>query len=168
MSFNTKFSNVSFKFNFPSGLTKSSLEENILKIIEHLIKLDNNFEGMYSPQCVRNILKYVRIKLNKLLDQMKQGEYFNLKAADCMPDLRFMERIIDNYTVDAERKKVAQRIILLVKGEIDPGEFELYSSNMPEGYHEVTFNTKNLSSGIYFYRIEAGEFQDVKKMILIR
>ncbi len=36
------------------------------------------------------------------------------------------------------------------------------------GHHEVIFNAQNLSSGIYFYRIQAGAFQDVKKMILIR
>jgi hypothetical protein len=39
---------------------------------------------------------------------------------------------------------------------------------MKVGHHEVEFNSQNLSSGVYFYRIEAGEFQDVKKMILIR
>jgi hypothetical protein len=36
------------------------------------------------------------------------------------------------------------------------------------GYHAVEFNGQDLSSGIYFYRIRAGEFQDVKKMIVIR
>ena len=46
--------------------------------------------------------------------------------------------------------------------------------DMNAGKHEVKFKAKNLSSGIYFYRIvidsygEAGEFQDVKKMILLR
>jgi hypothetical protein len=39
---------------------------------------------------------------------------------------------------------------------------------MPTGYHEVEFNGQNLSSGVYMYRIEAGEWQDVKKMILLR
>ncbi|MHA1916667.1 MAG: T9SS type A sorting domain-containing protein [Promethearchaeota archaeon] len=33
---------------------------------------------------------------------------------------------------------------------------------------KVEFNAQNLSSGIYFVRIEAGSFQDVKKMILIK
>jgi hypothetical protein len=36
---------------------------------------------------------------------------------------------------------------------------------MPPGYHEVEFNGQDLSSGAYMYRIEAGEFQDVKKII---
>jgi predicted GH43/DUF377 family glycosyl hydrolase len=39
---------------------------------------------------------------------------------------------------------------------------------MRAGHHEVEFNAQNLSSGIYYYRIEAGEFQDLKKMILLR
>jgi len=42
------------------------------------------------------------------------------------------------------------------------------NKHMPAGYHEVEFNGLNLSSGIYLYRIEAGEWQDVKKMILLR
>jgi photosystem II stability/assembly factor-like uncharacterized protein len=44
----------------------------------------------------------------------------------------------------------------------------LLKQNMKAGYHEVEFNAQNLSSGIYFYRIKAGEFQDVKKMVLLR
>lgn len=44
----------------------------------------------------------------------------------------------------------------------------LVNKNMPAGHHELTFTAQNLSSGIYFYRIEAGIFQDVKKMIYIK
>lgn len=38
------------------------------------------------------------------------------------------------------------------------------------GYHEVIWNSDrlNLSSGIYFYKIQAGSFTDEKKMILIK
>ena len=36
------------------------------------------------------------------------------------------------------------------------------------GKHQVIFHGENLSSGIYFYRIEAGEYQSVKKMILLK
>jgi photosystem II stability/assembly factor-like uncharacterized protein len=44
----------------------------------------------------------------------------------------------------------------------------LLNKQMKAGYHEVEFNAQNLSSGIYFYRIEAGEYHDVKKMIVIK
>ena len=36
------------------------------------------------------------------------------------------------------------------------------------GYHSVSFNGSNLSSGIYLYRIQAGEFQQVRKMLLVK
>jgi hypothetical protein len=36
------------------------------------------------------------------------------------------------------------------------------------GYHEVTFDASDLALGIYFYRIEAGDFSDVKKMVLVK
>jgi len=34
--------------------------------------------------------------------------------------------------------------------------------------HEIEFNAMNLPSGIYYYSIKAGEFHDVKKMVLIK
>ncbi len=36
------------------------------------------------------------------------------------------------------------------------------------GNYEVEFNANNLSSGIYFYRIQAGNFIDTKKFILMK
>jgi len=36
------------------------------------------------------------------------------------------------------------------------------------GQHEVDFNGNNISSGVYFYRIEAGNFHDVKKMTVLK
>jgi hypothetical protein len=44
----------------------------------------------------------------------------------------------------------------------------LLNKSLPAGYHEVEFNGQNLSSGIYLYRIDAGEFHDVKKMVLLK
>ncbi len=36
------------------------------------------------------------------------------------------------------------------------------------GYHKFTFDGKNLASGIYFYRVVAGKFSEVKKMVLTK
>ncbi len=36
------------------------------------------------------------------------------------------------------------------------------------GYHKVEWSGSNLTSGVYFYRIEAGDFVSVKKMMLMK
>jgi hypothetical protein len=36
------------------------------------------------------------------------------------------------------------------------------------GYYDVSFDGTNYASGMYFYKIEAGNFIDTKKMILIK
>ena len=36
------------------------------------------------------------------------------------------------------------------------------------GYYSVTFDGTNLSSGVYFYRIESGNYVNVKKMVLVK
>jgi hypothetical protein len=44
----------------------------------------------------------------------------------------------------------------------------LVNENKPAGFYEVKFNASNLSSGIYFYTIQAGSFKETKKMILLK
>jgi hypothetical protein len=36
------------------------------------------------------------------------------------------------------------------------------------GYHQVEWDASGFASGVYYYRIEAGEFVDVKKMVLVK
>lgn len=47
---------------------------------------------------------------------------------------------------------------------------EVFKSNTfyKAGYNEVRFNGANLASGVYFYKIEVGEFKDIKRMMLIK
>lgn len=42
------------------------------------------------------------------------------------------------------------------------------SENLSAGYHKINFNGSHLASGIYFYRLESGNMNSVKKMILIK
>ncbi|MBK9334164.1 MAG: T9SS type A sorting domain-containing protein [Ignavibacteria bacterium] len=36
------------------------------------------------------------------------------------------------------------------------------------GRYEVDFNGSNLSSGIYYYRLQAGEFIETRKMLILK
>ncbi|MEZ4689007.1 MAG: T9SS type A sorting domain-containing protein [Ignavibacteria bacterium] len=36
------------------------------------------------------------------------------------------------------------------------------------GYYTIKFNAANLASGVYFYRMTAGDFSAVKKFILLK
>jgi len=44
---------------------------------------------------------------------------------------------------------------------------ELVNSEKPAGHYSINFDASNLSSGVYFYSFQAGQFKDVKKMILL-
>ncbi len=44
----------------------------------------------------------------------------------------------------------------------------LVNANLKPGEYELQFNAGNLTSGIYFYKITAGNFTDTKKMLLVK
>jgi len=44
----------------------------------------------------------------------------------------------------------------------------LINKQQSAGNHDVHFNASNLTSGVYFYKIEAGSFASVKKMLLLK
>ncbi len=51
---------------------------------------------------------------------------------------------------------LGQQVATLVQGE------------QGAGYHEVTFEASGLSSGVYLYRMQAGTFVEVKRLLLVR
>jgi len=44
----------------------------------------------------------------------------------------------------------------------------LVNETQPAGCYSITWNASEVGSGIYFYRIQAGEFHQVKKMVLMK
>jgi len=44
----------------------------------------------------------------------------------------------------------------------------LVNEEQSAGRYQTTFNGSNLSSGIYFYKIQAGNFVETKKLVLMK
>jgi hypothetical protein len=44
----------------------------------------------------------------------------------------------------------------------------LVAGRREAGVHEVRFDASGLSSGIYFYRLHAGDFVQTSKLLLVR
>jgi photosystem II stability/assembly factor-like uncharacterized protein len=63
-----------------------------------------------------------------------------------------------------EESKVTVKIYNVLGQEISTLVNELQDA----GYKEVKFDVGNLGSGVYFYRLQAGSFTDMKKMLVIK
>lgn len=44
----------------------------------------------------------------------------------------------------------------------------LVNEEKPAGKYEIIFNWKDLSSGVYFYKLRAGDYVQIRKMILLK
>jgi predicted amidohydrolase YtcJ len=63
-----------------------------------------------------------------------------------------------------ERSRV-KLVIYNILGELVR---ELVNKEQEVGYYEVELNASSISSGVYFYRLQAAEFVDTKKMVLLK
>ena len=63
-----------------------------------------------------------------------------------------------------ERMYVSLKIYDIIGNEVD----ELVNESQNSGNYSINFNASNLSSGVYFYRIQAGEFVYTRKMLLLK
>jgi len=45
---------------------------------------------------------------------------------------------------------------------------ELVNKEMEIGNYKIVFNASSLSSGVYFYRLQAGNFVQTKKLLLMK
>ena len=59
-------------------------------------------------------------------------------------------------------------VILKVYDALGNEVVTLVNEYKPAGSYEVEFNASRLSSGIYFYTLQAGKFSETKKLILMK
>ena len=59
-------------------------------------------------------------------------------------------------------------VTLSVFNTLGQGVANLVNGNEEAGYHDVRFDASGLASGAYFYRLQARDFVQSKKLIVLR
>ncbi len=62
----------------------------------------------------------------------------------------------------------SERVVLKVYNILGQEVATLIDEEQRAGVYEFRFDASNLASGVYFYRLQAGKFIDVKKMMLVK
>jgi hypothetical protein len=62
------------------------------------------------------------------------------------------------------RSNVSLKIYDIIGNEVA----ELVNAEQEVGYYNIDFNAAKFSSGVYFYRLQAGSFVQTRKMILMK
>jgi hypothetical protein len=63
---------------------------------------------------------------------------------------------------------VKSEVELIIFNALGEGVMQLTNEEKEAGRYSVKFNATELTSGIYFYRLQAGSFVQTKKMVLLR
>lgn len=63
-----------------------------------------------------------------------------------------------------QNSKVTVKIYDLLGNEVA----KLHDGELVAGYYEADFNASSYASGVYFYRIDAGNYSSVKRMVLVK
>jgi plastocyanin len=72
------------------------------------------------------------------------------------------------FTIPADQKNGMSKVVLKVFDVLGNNISTLLDEEKPAGSYEIEFDASELSSGIYFYKLQAGNFIDTKKMILMK
>jgi hypothetical protein len=59
-------------------------------------------------------------------------------------------------------------VILKIFDVLGREVFNLVSEELSAGTYSRQWNAEGMASGIYFYRLQAGSFTEIKKLILLR
>ena len=118
---------------------------------------DDLFAGFYNGEVRRRPLSQM---ITAVEDQNDIPISFNLSQNYPNP---FNPSTKINYSI-----ALSSPVILKIYDVLGNEVATLVNEEKPAGSYEVNFNASQLSSGIYFYKLQAGNFISTKKMILLK
>jgi len=80
----------------------------------------------------------------------------------------FNPSTIIKYQIPRDVRGEKQEVRLVIYDILGREVATLVNKQQKAGDYEVSFNASNLTSGVYFYRLQSGSFIESKKMILLR
>jgi hypothetical protein len=108
----------------------------------------------------------------KQIDTDGKYKYSEIVEVEIMPDkFELFQNYPNPFNPSTKIKySVPQSSNIVIKvSDILGNEIEtLVNEEKPIGTYELTWNAASLSSGIYFYQLQAGEFMQTRKMILLK
>lgn len=110
-----------------------------------------------------------------------KGKVYRTTNGDAITDIHGQQSVVYNYSISQNYPnpfnpstmikfniKEKQFVSLVVYNVLGKVVSVLINEEKNAGTHEINFNGVDLSSGVYFYKIQAGEFTSTKKMILLK
>jgi len=134
-----------------------------------LIPQDSSLgKGILGKYAVKDISDYTD-KVNSLLKQRNSKRNYNEKPVPKKYSL------LQNYP-NPFNPSTTIKYSIVIKGEVKLTIYDILGREVSvlvnevkdPGYYEVNFNASNLASGVYFYRLVAGNFVSTRKMLLLK
>lgn len=116
----------------------------------------------FQPKYFTSIVNPGGVFLSLVTDIQQEPFLYSFKLDQNFPNPFNAETVI-NYTLP-ETHRVSIKIYNIRGEEVD----QVLSKIMVAGNHEVSWDASNVASGIYFYRIQAGDFIQTRKMVLLK
>jgi hypothetical protein len=132
-----------------------------------------NYPHGFGPQGdVIRIYNFVRLVRNAPVSDLNDTENIvpqNFKLEQNFPNpfnpTTTMKYVIPQFiSAEGGNLNVVLKVYDVLGNEVE----ELVNEEKPAGNYEVIFDASRLSSGVYYYKLNAGNFVETKKMILLR
>ena len=140
----------------------------------------DNFSGTFTPTTVVQNAKWIIATKDS-----RQNQGFYLKSIDGVQITAIEDEIVESSIKDYSLTQnypnpfnpstlisfsipSENQVVLKIFNILGKEVAALVNEERPAGSYTVEFNASNLSSGIYFYRLQAGSYIETKKMQLLK
>ena len=130
-------------------------------VVDLLLVADTNVDQIYFATRGSGVYKYTNIITSN------KGEMGILLPTSFMLVQNYPNPFNTTTTIEYSIPR-SENVSIVIYNLLSEEVARLVKAEMPAGYHTATWNASNVSSGIYFYRLRAGDFVQTKKMVLLK